>query len=265
MTVLTSLLDASGIGEAQAAMLAFFLLFLPPFVYFVWRARIDPHLPLRRIAAFDSLRDLLARAAETGRPVHISMGTGGFGGTTTADTLAGLNTLEFLTERAAVSDIPPIVSVTEPTALPVAQDQMRRIYERQGYPEDFDPLQARFIAPPVNGSAVPYAAGVMDVLGHEDVIANVMVGSFGDEFLLMAERGAQLDVFQAGGSSNPSVLPFVYTSVSQPLFGEEIYAAGAYLSNRASHIASLVTQDVMRVFFVILVVLAVLARTLGLF
>ncbi len=241
-----------------------FVVFLALFVYFVYRAHLDWMLPLRPIAAYDALKDLLARAAEAGQPVHISIGVAGVGQASTADTTAGLYTLEFLADRAAVSAVPPIVTVSDPTALPLAQDQLRRAYQRQGYPEEYDPRQARWVAPPVRGSAVGYAAGVMDILQHERVMANVLVGSFGDEFMLLSEPGAQRGLLQAGGTSNPQVLPFVYTSVSHPLLGEEIYAAAAYLSARKTHIASLHTQDTVRVLLVALVILAVLARTLGL-
>ncbi len=255
-------LQASGIRDPGAVVL--FIVFLAPFIYFVYRAQLNLAMPLRPIAAYEALKQLLARAAEAGQPVHISIGTAGLGQASTADTTAGLYTLEFLADRAAVSAIPPIVTVSDPTALPIAQDQLRRAYQRQGYPEEYDPRQVRLVAPNINGSAVAYAAGVMDVLTHERVMANVMVGTFGDEFLLMGETGAQKGLLQAGGTSNPQVLPFVYTSISHPLYGEEIYAAGAYLSAHRTHIGSLLAQDTMRAVLVIVVVLLVLARTAGL-
>lgn len=248
----------------QAGMLGFFVLFLVPFFYLLSRTPHTLSTVLRPIAAYDSLKRLLARAAETGQPVHISVGTAGISDTRTADTVAGLYVLEFLADRAAVSDIPPVVSVTEPTALPAVQEELRRAYERQGYPEDYNPLQARFIAPPVNGSAVPYAAGVMQLLSQEPVMANVMVGAFGDEYLLITEPCAQRELVQVGGASNPSILPLVYLTTSQPLLGEEIYAAGAYLSQRVGHLASLSTQDFFRFVLLVLILLGVLAHIVGL-
>ncbi len=266
MPILSELLTASGIGDLQTAMIVLFLLFLIPFFYFLYRASRSTSRPqLRSIAAYDSLKKLLSRAVETGQAVHVSVGTAGVSGPKMADTMAGLYTLEFLADRAANSDVPPLVTVTDPTTMPAAMDQIRRAYERQGYPDEFHLDQARFIAPPVQGSAVPYAAGVMDVLNHEAVTANVMVGSFGDEYLLMAEPGAQREMFQVGGASEPSVLPFVYLTMSQPLLGEEIYAAGAYLLERVGHYTSLITQDVYRIALVIVVIVVVIARTLGLF
>lgn len=247
-------------------MLAVFLPFLIPFFYFLYRApRSESRPRLRQIPAYESLKKLMSRAAETGQAVHVSVGTAGIGGTETASTMAGLYTLEFLADRAANSDIPPLVTVTDPTALPAALDQLRNAYERQGYPEEFQADQTRFIAPPVNGSAVPYAAGVMDILNHEPVTANVMLGTFGEEYLLMTEPGAQRDAFQVGGTANPSTLPFVVLTMSEPILGEEIFAAGAYLLQRVGHYTSLIAQDIFRIVLVVLVVVVVIARSLGLF
>ena len=259
---------------SDAGMVGLFLLFLIAFIYFLWQARPDVRLLLRPIAAYDALKDLLARAAEAGQPVHISIGTAGVGQSSTSDTMAGLYALEFLADRAAVSAIPPIVTVSDPTALPLAQDQLRRAYRRQGYPEEYDPRQVRFIAPGLNNNSVAYSAGVMDLLAHERVMANVMIGAFddyqaagslGEEFLLMGETGARKGLLQVGGTSNPRALPFIYSTISHPLLGEEIYAAGAYLSARRGHLGSLLAQDTVRVTLVVVGVLAVIARIIGLF
>jgi hypothetical protein len=266
MSVISDLLFATGIGTQQSLMLAVFLPFLIPFFYFLYRAPRSATRPhLRAIPAYESLKKLLSRAAETGQAVHVSVGTGGISGVQTADTLAGLYTLEFLADRAANSDIPPLASATDPTTFPAILDQLRRAYERQGYPEEFRLDQARYIAPPVNGSAIPYAAGVMDILRNEPITANVMVGSFGDEYLIMTEPEAQRDRPQIGGTSNPNVLPFTYLTMTEPLLGEEIYAAGAYLLDRVGHYTSLIAQDVFRIVLIIVVLAVVIARSLGLF
>lgn len=254
-------------------MAALFLLFVAAFAYFIWRAHVDENLPLRPIAAYESMKNLLARAAEAGQPIHISVGTGGIGRASTADTTAGLYALEYLADRAASNAIPPIVTVSDATALPIAQDQLRRAYQRQGYPEEYDPRLVRFVAPSVNNNSVAYSAGVMDVVTHERVMANVMIGAFddyqssggfGDEFLLVGEPGARKDMIQVSGTSNPAALPFVYATTSHPLLGEEIYAAGAYLGGGRGHVGSLLAQDTVRGLLVVISILAILARLAGL-
>ncbi|MCL4393638.1 MAG: hypothetical protein M1482_02305, partial [Chloroflexi bacterium] len=212
---------------------------------------------------------------------HLSVGISGIGDQNTADTTAGLTVLEYLADRAAISASPPIVTIAHPTALPVAQDLLRRAYRRQGYPEEYDPARVRFIAPAnpnLNSAALPsptvyahspqdafaYAAGTMRVLNQHKLIANVMVGQFGDEFLLLGETGARRNLDQIGGTSTVSTLPFVYATVSHPLIGEEIYASGAYLSDKPAHLSSLVAQDILRWVLVAGVGIAIVLRTAGL-
>ncbi len=261
-------------------MLALLLIFLLFLFFANWAVKRGAQIPLRPIAAYDTLKALLAQAAEAGRPVHLSLGIAGIGDQATADTAAGLTVLDYIADRAAVSASPPIVTLADPTALPVAQDVLRRAYQRHGILEEYDSTRARLIAPePTLGTgyspnpslyasgqrdAFAYAAGTMQLLNQQAVIANVMVGRFGDEFLLLGETGAQRNLNQMGGTSQPGVLPFVYTSVANPLIGEEIYAGGAYLSNRPGHVGSLAAQDAMRWLLIATLLIGILLKTIGL-
>ncbi len=273
------ILIQSTLESDQTKALVLFLIFLIPFFFFYWATKRGARLTLRPIAAFETLKRLLAHAAEAGQPVHLSLGIAGIGDRATADTTAGLHVLEYLADRAAVSASPAIVTLANPTALPVAQDLLRRAYRRHGYPEEHDPARARLIAPDplLNTGASPnpdlyaagqndafaYAAGTMRLLNQQQLIANVMVGSFGDEFLLLGETGAQRRLNQVGGTSAVPVLPFVFTSVAHPLIGEEIFAGGAYLSNKPAHLSSLAAQDTVRWFVILLLVVGIALKSLG--
>ena len=270
----------STIGVSQARGLALLLFFLPIFFFAFWTIKRGTHINLRSINAFAAMHGLLARSAEAGQPVHLSLGTGGIADASTADTTAGLHVLEYLADRAAINASPPIVTVANPTVLPVAQDILRRAYNRNGYPEDYDFKRVRFVAPdphlntnvtpnavaytPHQNDAFAYATGVMQLVSKQKLIANVMIGRFGDEFLLMSEPAAQKELTQIGGTSDPHVLPFVHTSISHPLIGEEIYAGGAYLSNKPWHISSLLAQDILRWVIALFLIGGVVWRTLGL-
>jgi hypothetical protein len=252
-------------------MLVLFLLFLPIFFFANWAVKRGASFTLRPIAGYEALKGLLGKSAEAGQPVHLSMGTSGIGDQATADTMAALNVLDYLAERGAISASPPIVTCAHPTALPVAQDLLRRAYRRQGYPEEFDPARVRMIAPDPQlylggqNAAFAYAAGTMRLLDHQKLIANVMVGRFGAEFLLLGETGARKNLIQIGGTSDTAVLPFVNATMTHPLIGEEIYAGGAYLSSKSAHLGSLLAQDVMRWLLVAGLVAGILFRTVGLF
>ena len=83
--------------------------------------------------------------------------------------------------------------------------------------------------------------------------------------LCIACSTGQRGAIQLGGTANPSELPLVYLTVSQPVIGEEVFAAGAYLMDRVGLYTSVLTQDVYRIVLIVIVILGVLARTLGLF
>lgn len=265
-------LFSSKIFEREAQMLSALLIFLVIFFFAYWAVKRGARFTLRPIAGYDALKGLFARSAEAGLPVHLSLGTAGVSDRFAADTAAALNVLEYLSERGAVSAAPPIVTLAHPTALPVAQDVMRRVYRQLGYPDEFDGTRARLLASDPFNFSTPrtdtfaYAVAAMRLLTQEKLAANVMVGHFGEgTFLLMSEPGAQRGMIQIGGTSAPEVLPFVHATMTHPLIGEEIYAGGAYLSGKPAHIGSLFAQDAMRWLLVAGMVSAVLLRTLGLF
>jgi hypothetical protein len=248
-----------GIGQQQALMFALLLPFFPLLLLLNRRIRERGRPPLRPIAGYAALQRYLGRATESGRKVHVSIGTGGVGTRVTAESLAGVTVLEYVAGHALATGSEFVVTVSDPSLLPVAKDVVGSARAAQGYPEDYDPSCVRFISP----DKVAYAAGVADILGHAQVSANVLVGSFGDEFLLMSEVGARKDLSQVGGTTSTEILPFVYASTDHTLIGEEIFAAGAYLRNKTSHLASLVTQDWLRTAIIITIVIGIVVRSLA--
>lgn len=251
-------------------MLALLCLFLPVFFFTYWAVKRGAQFSLRNISGYALIKSLPGRAAEAGQPVHLSVGIAGIGDQFTADTTAALYVLDYLAERGAVSGSPPLVTVANPTALPVAQDLLRRAYRRQGYAEDYDPTRARFIAPDPalytssRADGFPYAVGAMQIIDQHPLVANVLVGRFGDEFLLLGEAGARRNLMQIGGTSAERVLPFVQATMTHPLIGEEIYAGGAYLSDKPAHLSSLFAQDVLRWTFVAGAIVGIVLKTAGL-
>ena len=231
------------------------LLVLPVLFFLVSRVRAGKTGDLRTLPAMDALPGSVGRAAETGQPLHVSVGVAGVGGTATAETWAGLTALTQLADEAAACDTPLIVTVADPTVLPIAQDILKRAYTRHGNPEGYDSTQVRFISP----DATAYAAGLMGLVKREPVVGNVMIGSFGDEYLLIGETWAQEGVRQVVGTDDPRTLPFVYASADETLVGEEMYASGAYTSRLPFQIASLLTEDWLRwAVIVVIIVMAVL-------
>ncbi|MGD2206655.1 MAG: hypothetical protein PVH17_07740 [Anaerolineae bacterium] len=226
------------------------LLILPILFFLTFRVKAGKTGELRPLSGIEHLSDFVGRSAETGHPLHVSVGVAGLGGAASAETWAGLILLQQLADETAACDAPLVVTVADPTVLPVAQDILRRAYIRHGNPEGYDPTQVRFIAP----DPTVYAAGVMGLLEREPMSGNVMVGSFGDEYLLMGETGARREVRQVVGAADPQTLALVYASADETLVGEEMFAGGAYTSRLPIQIGSLLTEDWARWALVIAII-----------
>lgn len=218
------------------------LIFVAVLYYFTLRIRSGWIPTLRRIPAFDALKGLPGRAVEAGRDLHLSLGVGNLVNETTADSLAGLAVLDYLAEHAATTGVTPTISMADPVVMLFAQNALRAAHGPDADWAETAYRNVRWIAP----QPAAYAAGVMSLLNIDQVEANVMVGNFGDEYLLMGETAAQKGITQVGGASNPNTLPFVYATAQETLLGEEIYAAGAYLQKRPAHLGSLLAQDTLR-------------------
>lgn len=250
--------DSSALG-IEPAIAILILLVSVLFLFFALsrvRAGHKPHL--RPLPAFEMLNGMSGRAAETGKTLHVGLGTGGIAGPETAVSLASLKALEYLAERSAASETHLVVTVADPTLLPAAQDVLRRAYERQGRQDTFSPLQVRLLAP----DQTAYAAGVMGILEGENPIANVTIGSFGDEYLLIGETGAKKELEQVAGTDDPAALAFMQTTADEILIGEEIFATGAYLQETPESLAALMVQDWWRYLVLLVIVVGVVWKTL---
>lgn len=215
------------------------LLILPVLFFLTLRVRAGRAGQLRPLPGMQELPTAVGHSAEAGQPLHVSVGVAGLGGAATAETWAGLTVLRQLADSAAACDTPLIVTVADPTVLPVAQDILRRAYVRHGNPEGYEPTQVRLVA----ADPMAYATGVMGLLEREQLTANVMIGSFGDEYLLMGETGARQGMRQVAGAADPRALPFVYATADEALIGEDMFAGGAYTTQLPIQVASLLAED----------------------
>jgi hypothetical protein len=108
-----------------------------------------------------------------------------------------------------------------------------------------------------------YSASVMGILMREKPGAHIMIGAYWAESMQLAEVGATVGAMQISGTAQTSQIPFFLVSTDYCLIGEEIYAAGAYLSNEPALIASLAGQDVGRMLAIGLGILGSLLTTMG--
>ncbi len=251
------MIDLLGPDSGALVLLALSALVLAALL--ILRGRKGPRPKVRPLPAFRGLRDEIERAAESGKPLHIALGSGGLNGEDAVTSLAGLQVVEALADAAVSYNVPPIITVGHPTLLPLAQDALRRAYDRQELSELYNPAQVRFVAP----SPVAYAAGAAHVVAAEGVTASVTVGVFGSEVSLITDAGARRDVLQFAAAATPQALGALYPATDRLAVGEELYAIGALMTGKRHYLASLVAQDILRVILVLIIIVTAVLAFLG--
>jgi hypothetical protein len=243
----------------RALALIVFVVLACLILLFTYRARRPGARPrvLRPIDAFQSLPATVGQAVETGRRLHISLGTGLIGATDTTATVAGLTVLNQISAAAAVSDRPPVVTTSDGAAMLLAQDALRSVYARQNAQARYDPESAQ-----VAGlTPISFGAAQTSLPADQAVAGAILVGSVGSEAVLMAEAGQRAGVTTLAGADSLPSQAMLFATADHTLIGEDMFAGGAYIGQRPEHVGSLSAQDVVRLAIAAVIVIAVFINT----
>lgn len=226
----------------------------------IWRrVRGGTTLGLRRLPAYEALRRQPAYMVETGRRFHMTPGRADLHTPQAPASVAGLGALGELAQESGPS---PVVTVGAPTLLPAAQGAVLRSYEASGRVADARPGDTHFLA--ARDFPLVYGAGAGVLIGQPEVGGNVALGHIGPEMVLLAEAGQRQDVEQILGSDDPGAMAVSTVFTAHAVWGEELFAARAYLDESPLQLASLRTQDVLRWLVAAGILIAAALRLLGL-
>jgi hypothetical protein len=223
----------------------------------LWRRRSPGSL--RLIDAYERLNRSVGLAVENGTRLHISLGRGNLFTARGGSALAGLAMLRRLAERTSVSDRPPVVTSGDAPLAILSQDTLQSGYRAAGAEDQY-----RFTTGRLTGlTPFSYAAGTIPTIHDENVSANIFLGDFGAESALLVEASDRENASLIAASDNLSAQSVFYASSQEPLIGEELFAAGAYVGAGASHEASLNVQDILRWLIILAIIIGAGLKILG--
>ena len=241
-------------------MIAFGLLILAALLLlgFIFLRRRTPAV-LRRIEAFERLNRSVGLAVENGTRLHISLGRGNLTTARGGSALAALALVHRLTERTSASDRPPIVTSGDASLAVLSQDTLQSGYHAAGADDQY-----RFSTGRLTGlTPFAYAAGTVPVVHDENVSTNIFIGDFGAESALMVEAAERENSTIIAASDNLSAQSIFYATSQDPLIGEELFAAGAYIGAGAAHEASLNVQDILRWLVILAIIFGSVLKFVG--
>lgn len=223
----------------------------------LWRRRSPA--ALRLIAAYERLNRSVGLAVENGTRLHISLGRGNLMTGRGGAALAGLAMLRRLAERTSVSDQPPVVTSGDASLAILSQDSLQSGFRAAGAEDQY-----RFSTGRLAGlTPFSYASGALAPMHDENVSANVVIGTLGAEAALLVEAADRENTSLVAASDDLSAQSVFFASAQDPLIGEELFAAGAYVGAGASHDASLHVQDILRWLIILAVILGSLLKIIG--
>ncbi len=218
---------------------------------------------LRTITAYQALRQQAGMAVESGRRPLLTLGRGPLHTPAGPASVAGMHILQDLAQASGSGRLGPYVTVGSATLLPIAQDGLRTAADRRGQPLAFHPDDVHFIAD--ESFPFVYAAGTAETIGRNESGNTIAVGRFGTELAIIGEAAIRNEHQPILGSDDSSAIAIAFAYTQDSLWGEEIFAASAYLRHSASQLASVRVQDVLRWLVAAILILTALLQLLGVF
>jgi hypothetical protein len=244
-------------SERLNALLLILLFSAVVLLYTRW-AKQGKSLFVRKIAGLDAVEEAVGRATEMGRPVLYIPGIQEID---EIQTIAGISILGRVAKITAQYETPLVVPVRYPMVLAAGQEVVEQAYTEQGKHDSYNKDIVRYVA----GEQFAFTATVNGLMMRDRPAANVYMGYFAAESLLLAETGNAAGSIQISGTAQPEQLPFFIAACDYTLMGEELYAASAYLSHEPLMLGGLKGQDFMKIVLVILILLGTLFMTIGVF
>jgi len=232
----TQALDTRWFDPARLNVLIGILLFTTFLIVNIFRARAKGELYIRPIAGLDALDEAIGRATEMGRAV---LYVPGLSDMSEVGTFAAITILYRLAQRVAEMGCDIDVPCYDPVVMTVLDGAVRDAYSKAGRPDEFRPGCVHY----VSAQQFAYVAAVNGYMLRERPAANIYMGSFYAESLLLAETGATTGAIQIGGTDKVTQLPFFVCACDYTLLGEELFAASAYLGREPVHLATIIAQD----------------------
>lgn len=220
------------------------------------RARSGVLPKFRRIAGIEAVPEAIGRAAEMGKPIMFNPGIADLTGDYASQTYAALEVLSHVAKLAAQYDTRLIVTIRQAQVLPVAEEIVRTSYLVAGKPDKFNRDDIRYISPFQFG----YVSGVLGMIEREKPAAYFLLGAFWSESPSYIEAANGVGAIQIGGTANLHQIQFLVAGCDYTLIGEELFAAGAYVSDNRAKLGSIWGQDIGKIVAVALIILGVIGK-----
>ena len=248
--------SAQWLYSGRIGMLIILAMITGVIIYYIESGKRGKELYIREIAGLAAVDDAVGRATEMGKPVLFIPGIMDMDN---IQTIASIVILGRVARKTAEYGSPLLVPTSRSVVMSVAQEVVKEGYLQAGRADAYNKEDIQYLTDDQFG----YAAGVDGIMVREKPAAIFLLGCFYAESLILAETGRSVGAIQIAGTAMPSQIPFFVAACDYTLIGEELFAASAYLSREPKLLGSLKGQDAGKLFFLILIIVGVIAASIG--
>lgn len=245
---------ANWFDRARTGELLIILLLFTVILWYTLRAR---DLYVRPIAGLAAMEEALGRAVEMGRPVLFSAGWGAQLDKPT--TMAAMNIFGWLASKSAAYGARLKYPAHDAVIMAAAQEAARDSAQLEGKPEWYRADDIYYIT----GSQFGYAAALDGIMEREKPAANLWLGTFAAESLILAETGNHVGAIQIAGTDSTIQLAFFLVTCDYTLIGEEVFAASAYLTRDPQVLGGLRAQDLLKIAVAATIIVGLIGSLFG--
>ena len=212
---------------------------------------------LRRLPAIDAFEEAIGRAAELGRPAFFTTWMSDLSNVNRYNAImAGLSCLGHAARLCARYNVKLFTIYNFPEIEPLQDSILRNAYAIEGKSEAYDQTDQLIYTPQWSN-----VIATINILQKENIGAAFYIGSSFYAQQVYPEMGIRVGAFQIGGTQAMGY--YLVMGCDYAMFGEEIYCAGAYISESDDMKRTIVSSDWLKVVTICLITVAVIAVSLG--
>jgi hypothetical protein len=214
---------------------------------------------IRRLPAMDALEEAIGLCAEKGKPAWFPLGAAPIDDPQgTPGHIITLSIMGYTTKFASEMGVKILSGTIRTPLIPMVDDVLTEGYRTHGAPELHQLEDIRYYP-----SQMAYIAGNDTIHKYDQPGCQIMLGVWWAETPAFCEIAKRAGAFMIGGTDYIENVPYLVAFCDYSLVFEEIYAAGAYISDDPSQKATIWAEDMMKFLILALSVIGAVSVSAG--
>jgi len=214
---------------------------------------------IRNFPAMDALEEAIGLCAEKGVPAWFPLGAAPIDDPQgTPGHIITMSIMGYTTKFAADMGVKILSGTIRTPLIPMVDDVLTEGYRTHGAPELHQLEDMRYYP-----SQMAYIAGNDTVHKYDKPGCQIMLGVWWAETPAFCEIAKRAGAFIIGGTDYIENVPYLVAFADYSLIFEEIYAAGAYISDDPKQKANIFAEDLMKFLLIALTFVGGIAVAAG--